>query len=76
MMSKNYNPGNVNTNRVIDNADGVNSRTGSDGKIHNTAYDKNSNSRLSWNEKPDGTITDVHSTRQDDNSHTDYKKGW
>lgn len=75
MSRNNYNPGKVNTDRVMDNADGVNSSRGSDGTIHNTAYDKERNSRFSWNENTDGTITDAHSTRQDDKSHTTYKGG-
>ena len=73
-MSKKYNPGTVDTNRVMDNTDGVTSSRKRDGTIHNTAYDKGKNSRLSWDENEDG-ITNVHSTRQEKNSHTDYKNG-
>ena len=73
MGKNNYNPGNVNTDMVIDNADGVNSVRRDDGSIHNTVYDKGENRRFSWNENPDGSTSEPHSTNQNNNSHNTYK---
>ncbi len=75
-MTKNsYNPGNVNTNSVLDNAKGVNSSINSNGTVHTSVYDKESNRRVSWDEENDGSITNVHSTNQKNNRHRDYKGG-
>jgi len=73
--SNNYNPGTVNVSQVLETSRGVSSTQRRDGSIHTTAYDRERNARVSYDEAPDGTISRVHSTRQSDNSHTTYKGG-
>ena len=66
-MAKYSNPGKVDVERaaesIVANGGGIKSEW-KDGYIHNTAYSKEEGGkRLSWNEHPDGSITDVHSSR-------------
>lgn len=74
-MSKNDNPGRVDVERaaegILDNGGGVNS-TQKDGYIHNTAYSKDTDRHLSWDENPDGSVKDVHSSK-DGRPNTQYK---
>ncbi|MBR2741659.1 hypothetical protein IKD98_02790 [Candidatus Saccharibacteria bacterium] len=42
-----------------------------DGYIHNTAYSRDNNERLSWDEYPDGSIRNVHTSR-DGSSYMQY----
>ena len=76
-MSKHYNPGNVDVERateaILDSGGGMNS-TQRDGYIHNTVYSKNDNRRLSWDEYPDGTVDNVHTSRNG-RSYTEYGNG-
>ena len=75
MAEKRNNPGTVNTAHVRNTSDGVHEKPNPDGGTHVSAWDARSNRRISWNENPDGTITGVHSTKQDDTSKIDYKRG-
>ena len=74
-MSKYDNPGKVNVERaaegILNSGGGMTSRTRSDGTIHNTVYSKDENRRLSWDEHPDGRVTDVH-TSKGGRSYTGY----
>lgn len=76
-MSKFNNPGTVNVEKaaegIVAAGGGITSRTKSDGTIHNTAYSKDENRRLSWDEHPDGSISDVH-TSKGGRSYTGYGK--
>lgn len=74
-MSKHDNPGKVNVERaaegILDAGGGMTSRQQGD-HIHNTAYSKTENRRLSWDEHPDGSISNVH-TSKNGRSYTQYK---
>ena len=76
-MSKFSNPGTVDVEKaaegILASGGGITSRTRDDGTIHNTAYSKDENRRLSWDEHPDGKITDVH-TSKNGRSYTGYGK--
>ena len=73
-MAKYYNPGTVDVERaaegILDNGGGMTSRREGD-HIHNTAYSKDENRRLSWDEYPDGSIRNVHSSK-DGRSYMQY----
>jgi hypothetical protein len=73
-MSKYNNPGTVDVNRaaesIVDNGGGISSRNRGD-HIHNTAYSKDGNRHLSWDEYPDGSVKNVH-TDKDGHSYTQY----
>ncbi|MBR3270057.1 hypothetical protein IKG07_02300 [Candidatus Saccharibacteria bacterium] len=73
-MSKYSNPGKVDVERatesILDNGGGMNSHWQGD-HIHNTVYSKDENRRLSWDEYPDGSIRDVH-TSKGGRSYTEY----
>lgn len=73
-MAKYSNPGKVDVERaaegILDGGGGMTSRQ-KDGYIHNTAYSKDSNERLSWDEYPDGSIRNVHTSR-DGSSYMQY----
>ncbi len=72
------NPGVVDVERAAENIvgehGGMNSVRRSDGSIHHTAFSKDEERRLSWNEQTDGTITDVHTT-SGGKDHVTYKRG-
>ena len=70
-MAKYDNPGIVDVEKaaesILSSGGGINSHWEGD-HIHNTVYSKdnsgqNTGQRLSWNEYPDGRITDVHSSK-------------
>lgn len=75
-MSKYDNPGKVDVERasesILDNGGGMNSSQ-KDGYVHNTAYSKDENRHLSWDEYPDGSVDNVH-TDKDGHSYTQYGK--
>ena len=72
-MTKYSNPGIVNTAHVRATSDGVTERKCPSGDTHVTAYTTGGR-RISWDEKPDGTIANVHSTNAD-GDHVNYKGG-
>ena len=73
-MTKSYdNPGKVNVDQVLDTAKSVTSTAHKDGTIHTTVIFKDANRRFSYDENPDGSLANVHSTNQSNNSHTTYK---
>lgn len=65
-MAKYFNPGKVDVERaaesIMDSGGGMDSKWEGD-HIHNTAYSRNDNRRLSWDEYPDGSIKNVHSSK-------------
>ena len=65
-MAKFSNPGKVDVERaaegILDNGGGMTSRR-EDDHIHNTAYSKENGQRLSWDEYPDGSIKNVHTSK-------------
>jgi len=73
-MAKYDNCGKINPEKIIESTiasgGGVTSRQ-KDDHIHNTAYSKDGR-RISWDEYPDGSIKDVHSSK-DGRSYTQYK---
>lgn len=73
-MAKYYNPGKVDVERaaegIIESGGAITSKQ-RDGYIHNTAYSKDENRRLSWDEYPDGSVKDVH-TSKGGRSYTEY----
>ena len=75
-MSKYNNPGTVDVEKaaetIVENGGGMSSRW-KDDHIHHTAYSKDENRHLSWDESPDGTISNVH-TDKDGKSYTQYGK--
>ncbi len=74
MSAKYDNPGRVDVEKaaegILDAGGGMNS-TQKDGYIHNTAYSKDENRHLSWDEYPDGSIRNVH-TDKDNRAYTQY----
>ena len=76
-MGRPYNnPGKVDVERAsessLERGGGVSSKWEGN-HIHNTAYSKEENRHLSWDEYPDGSIKDVHTDRNG-NKYTDYGK--
>lgn len=73
-MSKYSNPGKVDVERaaegILDSGGGMTSRR-KDDHIHNTAYSKDQNRRLSWDQYPDGSVKNVH-TSKNGRSNTQY----
>ncbi len=73
-MSKYDNPGKVDVERaaegILDNGGGMTSSWKGD-HTHNTAYSKDEDWHLSWDEYPDGTVANVH-TDKDGRSYTQY----
>ena len=73
-MSKYSNPGKVDVERaaegILDNGGGMTSRR-KDDHIHNTAYSIDQNRRLSWDQYPDGSVKNVH-TSKNGRSNTQY----
>ena len=73
-MSKYDNPGRVDVERaaesILDNGGGMTSSWKGD-HTHNTAYSKDEDWHLSWDEYPDGSIKNVH-TDKDGRSYTQY----
>jgi hypothetical protein len=76
-VSKHSNPGIVDVERaaegILDSGGGMTSRQ-KDDHIHNTVYSKDENRRLSWDEYSDGSIKDVH-TSKNGRSDTEYGNG-
>ena len=68
------NPGKVNIENVISstlaNGGGMNS-TQKDGYVHNTVYSRGNDWHLSWDQRPDGSVENVHSTK-DGTPYMDY----
>ena len=74
MGNKYYNPGSVDVERAAEsivNAGGGISSVQRDGYIHHTAYSKDDNRHLSWNEYSDGSIGEVH-TDKNGRAYTQY----
>lgn len=75
MKAPNNNPGRVDvekaTEGILAAGGGINS-VQKDGYIHHSAYSKDENRHLSWNEYPDGSIGEVH-TDKDNRPYTQYK---
>ena len=73
-MAKYDNPGIVDVERaaedIVENGGGMSSCIKGD-HIHNTAFSKDENRHLSWDEYPDGSIRNVH-TDKDGRSYTQY----
>ena len=73
-MSKYSNPGKMDVDKaaegILDRGGGMSSHWEGD-HIHNTVYSRDENRRLSWNEYPDGTAKDVHSSK-DGRSYMQY----
>lgn len=65
-MAKHENPGKVDVEKaaesILENGGGMTSRQ-TDNGIHNTVYSEDDNRRLSWDERPDGSITNVHTSK-------------
>lgn len=76
-MAKYYNPGKVDVEKaaegILDAGGGISSRNYGD-HIHHTAYSKDSNQHLSWDESHDGKISNVH-TDKDGHSYYQYGNG-
>ncbi len=74
MGAKYDNPGKVDVERaaesIVDAGGGMKSEQ-KDGYIHNTAYSRDENRHLSWNEYPDGHIGEVH-TDKGNHAYTQY----
>ena len=73
-MSKHDNPGRVDVEKAADSIvenGGGRSSTQKDGYIHHTAYSRDENRHLSWDEYPDGSVKNVH-TDKDGKSYTQY----
>ncbi len=73
-MSKYNNPGTVDVEKAAESiiaAGGGMTSSQKDGYIHNTAYSKDENRHLSWDEFPDGSVKNVH-TDKDNRSYTQY----
>jgi hypothetical protein len=68
------NPGKVDVERaaesIVENGGGMSSTQKSD-HVHNTAYSRDENRHLSWDEYPDGSVKNVH-TDKDGRSYTQY----
>lgn len=73
-MSLYNNPSKVDVERaaesIVEGGGGISS-SWKDGYIHHTAYSKDENRHLSWDEYPDGSIKNVH-TDKDGHSYTQY----
>ena len=73
-MSKYDNPGKVDVEKaaegIIDNGGGMTSSQRGD-STHNTAYSRDDNRHLSWDESSDGSVSNVHTDR-DNRSYTQY----
>ncbi len=73
-MSLFNNPGKVDVElaaqSIVENGGGMSS-TDKGGYVHHTAYSRDENRHLSWDEYPDGTVTNVH-TDKDGHSYTQY----
>lgn len=73
-MSKFYNPGKVDVEKaaetIVENGGGMSSKQKGD-HIHHTAYSKEENRHLSWDEYPNGSVQNVH-TDKDNSSYTQY----
>ena len=73
-MSLFSNPGKVNVDAaaesIVENGGGVSSTWKGD-HMHHTAFSKDENRHLSWDESPDGDIYNVH-TDKDGSSYTQY----
>ena len=73
-MAKYYNPGAVDVERaaesIIANGGGITSRRDGD-HLHHTAYSKDYNRHLSWDEYADGSIRNVHTDR-DNRAYVQY----
>ncbi|MBR3252959.1 hypothetical protein IKF84_02710 [Candidatus Saccharibacteria bacterium] len=73
-MAKYNNLGIVDVERaaesILENGGGIDSYW-KDDHIHNSAFSKDENRHLSWDEYPDGTIKNVH-TDKDNRSYTQY----
>ena len=73
-MSKYYNPGEVDVEAaaesIVENGGGISSSWKGD-HIHHTAYSRDEDRHLSWDEYPDGDIRNVH-TDKDGRSYTQY----
>ena len=73
-MSQYYNPGHVDVEQaaeaIVANGGGISSRNRGD-HIHHTAYSKEEDRHLSWDEYSDGRIANVHTDR-DGSSYTQY----
>lgn len=73
-MAKYSNPGKVDVERaaesILDNGGGMSSKWKGD-HIHHSAYSKDENVHLSWDEYPDGSVKNVH-TDKNGRSRTDF----
>ena len=73
-VAKYSNPGKVDVERaaegILDNGGGMSS-VQRDGYVHNTAYSRDENRHLSWDEYPDGSVKNVH-TDKDGRAYTQY----
>ncbi len=73
-MSLYNNPSKLDVERaaesIVENGGGISSTRKGD-HIHHTAYSKDENRHLSWDEYPDGSIRNVH-TDKDGKSYTQY----
>lgn len=76
-MADKYNPGTIDTERVIESivesGGGVTVRAHTDGSTHTTAYSRSEDRRVSWDTDKDGTVSSVHSSKG--SKHTNYKDG-
>lgn len=69
------NPGRVDVKKaaeaIVEGGGGITSSQ-KDGYIHHTAYSRDENRHLSWDEFPDGSNRNVH-TDKDNKAYTQYK---
>ena len=73
-MSLFSNSGKVNVEKaaesIVENGGGMSSTQKSD-HVHHTAYSRDENRHLSWDEYPNGSVKNVH-TDKDNKSYTQY----